>query len=933
VCDFVKGLDESDYEIDLTEQAVYLSDRGIKKTEECFGAENLYDEESTELLISVNTCLKAVFYLKENKDYVVRDGKIRLIDALTGRIAEDRLFPGSLQSALEVKHGLKVSERGVVTGVIPIQYFARQYGDIAGMTGTAVSSAEEFELLYGLRVREIPPRVPCVRIDNPVEVYYDGESKQNAVVREIARVHKNNRPVLIGTSTVEESERLAEKLEAAGIFGVRVLNAKNDEMEAEIIKDAGKPGAITVATNMAGRGVDIKLGGFNEESRDEVVAAGGLFIIGTALYENARMNEQINGRCGRQGDAGETKLFVALDDEIMLKYDLRKLVGSRRYPEPTEDIIKDRAVIREIERIQRISQGDLLEERKRLLKFTIIGEKHRDIIFRKRLEYLSGEAEVDIWQKHAGEEYAAAEEKFGKEELDAVQKQVVLSALNEVWCDYLEYTSELRTGIHLRAVAGKSPAEEYNIDSEVYFGGIEERLTEKVVSVLRELLRSGSLSDYRVFKPGNTRTYLMEESGDDLVKKPFLLNVFNEDEDEHEGEYEDEDEDEGEYEDENESGGEPAEKKPRKKFFSPFVICVAVGAAIGAVIGLFADFSGGGASPDGGTSLPAVLADVLVFAAAFYAGIFIHIIIHETGHLIAGKMSGYKFSSFRVLNAIFMKKDGKIIRKKFNLPGYAGQCLMIPPAPSDGKYPFVLYNMGGGLMNLIASGLFLALYAALSELPFSAQVLLPIVAAGVLLGLINIIPFKGNDGYNISLLLKNESARRAFRSMMLTLDFIAKGGRSKDMPEEWYEWPEDFNNPIAVVSAATRCGVLMDRHDFEGARELYAKLLNEADEIAELQKNVIRCELLFLEIIGQCREEEIKRLYTDELKKYMKSGAFQISKQRTLYAYAKLAEADGAKAAKELEKFNKGCLSYPYEGDLESERELIKIIDGKGDLT
>ncbi|MDR0222966.1 MAG: preprotein translocase subunit SecA [Oscillospiraceae bacterium] len=532
IYDFVKNFDDGDYETDDENETVFLTDGGVKKTEERYGADNLYDEENRDLLCGVNVCLKAAFYLKKDKHYVVKDGKIRIIDALTGRIAENRLFPGALQSAVEVKHGLNVSERGVIAGVIPIQYFARQYKDIAGMTGTALPSAEEFELLYGLRIEEIPPRVPCSRIDNPMEVYLNGEAKWNAVVNETARVHKKKQPVLIGTSTIEESEMLASKLKDAGVSGVRVLNAKNDEMEAEIIKNAGEFGAVTVSTNMAGRGIDIKLGGFDETTRDEAVEAGGLFVIGTALYENARMNEQLNGRSGRQGDAGETKLFVALDDDIMVKYGLKKLLPKRRLPDFTGGRLTDKNIVREAKRIQRIAQGDLLEERKRLLKFTIIGEKHRDIIFKKRLEYLSGETKPDIWQKHAEEEYAKAAEKFGEEGLNALQKEVILSAINEVWRDYLEYASDLRSGIHLRAVAGRSPAEEYNIDCETYFGGIEERLIKKINDCLFEISGLGELSDYAVFKPKNTRTYLMEESGDELVKKPFLLNAFGEEEEE-----------------------------------------------------------------------------------------------------------------------------------------------------------------------------------------------------------------------------------------------------------------------------------------------------------------------------------------------------------------------------------------------------------------
>ena len=550
VFEFARTFSEKDYGINHEAMSVFLSDEGVKKTEARFKTDNLYNDENIDLRCNMDTCLKALFFLQENKDYVIKDNKVQLIDALTGRIAKHRLLPGPLQAAVEIKHKLNVTERGVVTGIIPIQFFARQYKNIAGMTGTAKTSAEEFELLYGLEVEVIKPHNPSKRIDNPPVIYRNGKYKWQAIVEEILRIHKKKQPVLIGTASIDESENLAKLLDLRlsheyenKASPIAVLNAKNDEMEAEIIKNAGQPGAITVSTNMAGRGIDIKLGGFDESGRDEVVKAGGLHIIGTALYENARMNEQLNGRSGRQGDVGETSLFIALDDELMLKHNLKKAMGSqwlffrlRQKSQQSNIPIADKKIKKEVERIQRIAQSKLLEERKRLLRFTMIGEKHRDIIFQKRLEYLTGATKPDIWQTHSKSEYAQVLKKFienGKTEQDLLvaQREIILSAINEIWCDYLEYTSELRTGIHLRAVAGRNPAEEYNIDSELYFEGASERLIEKVTASLG--LFNGT-SDYKteIFKPKNTRTFLMEESGDELVRKPILLNVFYEEEEE-----------------------------------------------------------------------------------------------------------------------------------------------------------------------------------------------------------------------------------------------------------------------------------------------------------------------------------------------------------------------------------------------------------------
>ena len=541
--EFAKTLNEDDYGINHEILSAFLTNAGIAKVEKYFEMDNLYDDENIEVRCNIETAMKALFYLSEDKDYVVKGGRIQLIDTLSGRIARHRLFPGALQAAVEAKHDLKVTERGVVTGTIPIQFFARQYSQIAAMTGTAKLAEEEFELLYGLEVKVIPPHTPSKRVDNPPKVYYDSESKWNAIVEEVARVHAKGQPVLIGTTSIDESEMLAQKItEHLGgrlEIPVAVLNAKNDEMEAEIIKNAGVSGTITVSTNMAGRGIDIKLGGADATTNcaeyKRVVEAGGLFIIGTTLYENARMNEQLNGRAGRQGDIGETVLFIALDDEIMVKYELKKLVGKWNYPKPTPHSIEKRTILKEVKRIQRIAQGALLAERKRLLRFTMIGEKHRDAIFQKRLQYLDGTLDKDvssIWLEHAEDDYNKAIIQYGESKIIELERKVILSSINEIWCDYLEYTSELRTGIHLRAVAGRNPAEEYNIDCERYFEGLESRLIEKVLEILEEILTLpesdsiNSFNDSKLFRPKNARTFLMDESGDELVRRPIMMGIL-----------------------------------------------------------------------------------------------------------------------------------------------------------------------------------------------------------------------------------------------------------------------------------------------------------------------------------------------------------------------------------------------------------------------
>lgn len=561
VFDFVKTLTDEDYELSHETGNAYLTSKGEKRTEEYYSIENIYDEENNELLGRINDCLKALYILTEDKDYIVKDGSVKIIDLFTGRVAENRSYPGNLQAAVEIKHGLMVTERGVVMGSVPIQFFIRQYKYVSGMTGTARSGKEEFETLYGLTVRAVEPHVPSQRIDLPMAVYFDEESKLKAVVNEIREANMRKQPVLVGTDSIEQSERLSALLENEGIAH-NVLNAKNDEMEAEIISNAGLPSAVTISTNMAGRGVDIKLGGADERFRDEAVSAGGLYAIGTFLAESGRINDQLRGRAARQGDPGQSRLFVSLDEEIMTVNKLKTLIPTRKYPEKTAEEITEKAVIKEVARIQRISQGKTLDERQRLLKFTMIGEKHRDITFNARKRYLSGEREPEFWQNNLPEKYAEASEKYGEEKLKALQREYILAVINMEWSRYLEFASYLREGIHLSAIGGKNPADEYNIGCEEYYETMEDRINEDMVEGFLKLMENG-IDNFVIPKPKEISTYLLDDSGDELSRKSFMEMLLGDNSGEADEEYEDSEEDEY-IKKENET----AENKPKKGFFA-----------------------------------------------------------------------------------------------------------------------------------------------------------------------------------------------------------------------------------------------------------------------------------------------------------------------------------------------------------------------------
>lgn len=552
----VSGFTGEDYGIDEDSRNVYLTDEGADKAESIFDCD-IYGEESTGLLAKICACIKARVMLAEDKDYIVKDSSILLVDEFTGRAAPGRVFPGDLQAAVEAKHGLKITSRGRIMGNIALQYFLRLFPKIAGMTGTAEQSREEFDTIYGLPTVVIPTRLPCQRTDHPMEIYYNAEEKRRAVISAIKEANAISRPVLVGTESISESESLAAELENLGI-SCAVLNAKNDEAEAEIISRAGEPGAVTISTNMAGRGVDIKLGGADCHAKSEVEAAGGLLVLATAMRESSRITQQLRGRAGRQGDVGESRFFTALDDDIMTKNDLRSLAG-RHYPtQPVSGAIEDKSLLKEAERVQRISEGGAFDDRVNLMKYTLIGEKHRSMTFEKRTALLEGIYDSDLWQKHAPELYAQAAERFGESALQSRQNIVLAALLNEFWCDYLDYTAYLREGIHLTQIAGRDPAEEYNIACEEYYNSAAESLPERMAEKLEELMECGSLEDYKPLMPSRTYTYLLNDTGEEFKRKPILMNIFSD-------EPEEKPKKTGEY---TSIPDDQPEEKPKKGFFA-----------------------------------------------------------------------------------------------------------------------------------------------------------------------------------------------------------------------------------------------------------------------------------------------------------------------------------------------------------------------------
>ncbi|MDR2737208.1 MAG: hypothetical protein LBB49_06540 [Gracilibacteraceae bacterium] len=336
--------------------------------------------------------------------------------------------------------------------------------------------------------------------------------------------------------------------------------------------------------------------------------------------------------------------------------------------------------------------------------------------------------------------------------------------------------------------------------------------------------------------------------------------------------------------------------------------------------------------------------DGVVAIASLIFGFVFHIIIHEAGHLIMGKISGYRLVSFRVFSLTFVREKEKWVRKKYSIPGTLGQCLMAPPKMIDGQFPYVLYNLGGFLMNIIFSVLFFALYWMLFPvLTLSGAMFLPCAGIGVYLAVFNLIPMrtKGlpNDGHNIMTLGKNERARRAFWLVLHINALLSEGRRFRDIPVEEFDFLDQEvqrdeskskgRDTLVLNAALYRFSRLIDLHEFHEGKVMAERLLENADKMPDIFKNEIRCELLFIEMMGECRSEEIPRLYTKELRKYMKATSSYVARQRLLYGYNKLVLGDDETASAALKMFNKTCLSYPIPGEVAGERELIRLIDDK----
>jgi len=502
-----------DVETDDGRRNINLTDSGLQRAEALLECRNLHAQESYNLLVRLNQALHAEHLLRRDVDYIVRGGRIEIVDEFTGRVVENRHWPDGLQAAVEAKEGLAVQSAGSILGSITLQHYLKQYPKLSGMTATACSAAHEFMRFYGLKVVVIPPNLPCIRRDHQDRIFTHQDAKVQALSAEIKRVHSTRRPVLVGTSSVEESETLAARLMKTGI-PVEVLNAKNDEHEAAIIARAGTPGTVTISTNMAGRGTDIKLGGNHEQEREQVKAMGGLYVIGTNRHESVRIDNQLRGRAGRQGDPGESRFFVSLEDDLFVRFGLNKRLPAALRNQRRGEPISIPLVRREVTHGQRRIEGQNFDIRRSLWDYSSLTEKQRALIAALRRSVLWEHRRLISDDKSQSEALKRWEAELGRDAALDLACRITLAAIDQCWIRHLALIADIRESIHLVKVSGRPPLGEFQKIATKAFLDLESEIERALMDKFKQLGRlSGRivLARSELKGPSSTWTYLVND--------------------------------------------------------------------------------------------------------------------------------------------------------------------------------------------------------------------------------------------------------------------------------------------------------------------------------------------------------------------------------------------------------------------------------------
>src|SRR3990167_4797002 len=506
----VNQLKDVDYVVDEKLRTAHLTEKGITHIESMLDVSNVY-EKDFETLYHVEAALKANTLFKNNKDYIIRGDEVVIVDEFTGRLLEGRRFSEGLHQAIEAKENVSIKQESRTLATVSLQNYFRGYKKLAGMTGTAATEAEELNKIYKTEVLVVPTHRPMIRRDNADFIYKTEKAKFNAVVETIVNQYKAGRPVLVGTTSIEKNEHLSHILKTKGIPH-ELLNAKNHEREAHIIAQAGKKHAVTVATNMAGRGVDIVLGGDLQRSlfktdkeyekakkewkkeHDEIISLGGLYVIGTERHESRRIDNQLRGRSGRQGDPGETQFFVSLEDNLMRVFasdTIKNMMG--RFGIPEDEPIKNRIITSSLEKAQERIEGFNFDARKHVLEFDDVLNFQRKVVYGRRRKLLMGEKSdlesyLETIVAEASEEEKTAIlaklDEIGRDKFLEALRIVALQANDMFWVDHLEMMDYLRGSVNLRAYGQRDPLVEYKKEGMHLFKEMEGGVIDEIIRIL-----------------------------------------------------------------------------------------------------------------------------------------------------------------------------------------------------------------------------------------------------------------------------------------------------------------------------------------------------------------------------------------------------------------------------------------------------------------
>lgn len=494
VSDFEK---EVDYTVDEKHKAIHLTDAGISKAERALGIENIYTEKGVKYVHHLETAVKAHALYRNNKEYVVRDNKVIIVDEFTGRLQPGRRWSDGIHQAVEAKEGVTIEQESRTYASITYQNYFKMYKKLAGMTGTAMTSSEEFFKVYQLDTVVVPTHRPIQRIDRDDLIFQTEEGKFKAITQKIKELNGKGQPVLIGTVSIEKNEMLSAFLTKEGIKH-EVLNAKNHEEEGNIVARAGHKGAVTIATNMAGRGVDIKLGGvpFNQDAYEEVRSLGGMFVIGTERHEARRIDNQLRGRSGRQGDPGETQFYVSMSDDLMRIFStdlVKNMMGRLGIPE--DQPIQNKIITKSLESAQEKIEGLNFDSRKQLLSYDNVLNTQRDSIYKRRRAILIGEEkslkdELEQITSITPEINTAIQQKIteiGLQNFLQLFRRFLLQSIDSFWIDHLETMSYVRSAVALRAYGQRDPLIEYQKEGRIMFENLKRSINERVILLIKNI--------------------------------------------------------------------------------------------------------------------------------------------------------------------------------------------------------------------------------------------------------------------------------------------------------------------------------------------------------------------------------------------------------------------------------------------------------------